>query len=199
MIEHEPIIEFKKKSKPEVPFLLESNSVEKPSFFLSGEIERSTPVEVLNWLGHWGQEDPTKQLTVFIDSVGGDLVSSVTIAEAFQISPNKIRTIAVGRCYSGGCLIMAAGDKGERYAWPKADFMIHQVSLNGSINETTSELEETTKQTKRWNNTMIKMLAEFTGQTPSQIKFDIRKDKYMTAEEARRYGLVDQIIIYPKK
>ena len=185
-------------ANPEVPFLLEANTREKPSFVLSGEIGASTAVEMLNWLGHWGQECPEEQLTVFIDSIGGDLNPAITIAEAFRISPNRIRTIAMGRCYSAATVIAAAGDKGERYAYPKADFMIHQVRISGELQESVSELEETTKQFKRWHEIMLGLVSEFTGKPISQIRKDVVKEKYMTADQARDYGLIDQIIPYKK-
>lgn len=170
-----------------------------PYFQLTGYIEDGMADVVQQWLGFWSIRDTKELLSVYIDSVGGELYAALRIAESFKLSPNRIRTIAVGKCYSGAALIVAAGDHGERYAYHGADLMIHQVQqISGEGQQSLEEKKEELTYLNRVNETMMEFLATFTGKTVAQIKKDTRKDKFMSPAQAQKYGLIDHVVEWRK-
>ncbi len=184
---------------PEIPIVQESLHEAKPSFMLTGEIEDFTSDEFLEWLGYWGVNDPQKDLSVFINSPGGSYFAATSMAEAMQISPNKIRTVVTGECYSGAAIIAAAGDKNERYAYKASHFMIHQLqTFTFMEQESVAEKEEQFKMLKQINDKAIFLISTFTGQKADKVRKDTKKDKWMDAKAALAYGLVDHIIEWKK-
>jgi ATP-dependent Clp protease protease subunit len=121
----------------------------------------------------------------------------MTIYDTMQYISSPIKTICIGEAYSSAAVILTAGTKGRRWAYPSSRMMIHNIWTE-EMSGTQKEIEEKSKQIKIVNDAMIKIISKHTGQTIRRVKKDCEKDKYFTCEEAMKYGLVDHIIVSSK-
>ncbi len=142
-------------------------------------------------------EDPEKDVNVYIHSPGGLVTAGLAIYDTMQYIKPAIATICVGQAASMGSLLLAAGTKGKRYALPNARVMIHQPSggFQGQATDISIQAEEIIKIRKR----LDEILAKHTGQPVDKVHSDSERDYFMSAEEAKAYGLVDEVIVRAPK
>jgi ATP-dependent Clp protease protease subunit len=142
-------------------------------------------------------EDPDKDINVYIHSPGGLVSAGLAIYDTMQYVKPAIATICVGQAASMGSLLLAAGTKGKRYALPNARIMIHQPSggFQGQATDISIQAEEIIKIRKR----LDEILAKHSGQSLEKVHHDSERDYFMSAEEAKAYGLVDEVIVRAPK
>jgi ATP-dependent Clp protease protease subunit len=137
-------------------------------------------------------EDPKKDISVYINSPGGVVSAGMAIYDTIQYIKPDVETICIGQAASAAAVLLAAGTKGKRYALPNARVMIHQV-MGGAEGQAT-DVEIQTREILRIKKAINEVLAKHTGQTIAKIEKDTDRDFYMTAAEAKKYGIVDQVI-----
>lgn len=160
--------------------------------FLSGEIDDVTANLVVAQMLFLEMEDPDKEINLYINSPGGSVTAGMAIYDTMQYIKCDVSTICVGMAASMGAFLLSCGAKGKRIALPNAEVMIHQPSAGtqGKVTDMEIDVEHFLKIKQRIN----KILADNTGKTPEQIKSDSERDNWMTAEEAKEYGLIDKVI-----
>lgn len=138
-------------------------------------------------------QDPEKDISFYINSPGGSVTAGLAIYDAMQIIRPQVRTFCIGQCASMGALLLAAGAKGKRYALPNSRMMIHQPSgaAGGQATEIAIMAKEIISLRKRLNE----ILALHTGKPVSEIEIDADRDFFMSAKDAKAYGLVDEILL----
>ena len=160
--------------------------------FLTGEINDLTADLVVAQLIFLEAEEPDKDIYVYINSPGGSITAGMAIYDTMQYVKCDVTTICIGLAASMGAFLLAAGTKGKRKALPNAEIMIHQP-LGGAQGQAT-DIEIQAKQILKIKEKMSKILSENTGKPLEQIKMDTERDYYMSSEEAREYGVVDEVI-----
>jgi ATP-dependent Clp protease, protease subunit len=137
-------------------------------------------------------EDPKKDVNLYINSPGGSVTAGLAIYDTMQFLTCDVTTYCLGMAASMGAVLLSAGTKGKRYALPNADIMIHQVS--GGASGTASDVERTVEYMFKLKKRLIRILSENTGKDIETVQRDSDRDYYMTAAEAKEYGLVDQVV-----
>lgn len=160
--------------------------------FLGTQVDSHTANLVVAQLLHLAHEDPEKDIQLYINSPGGSVYDGMAILDTMNYIKPDVQTIAVGMSASMGALLLAAGTKGKRIALPNSKILIHQPS--SGARGTASDIEIDAQETLKLKKKLEEMLAEYTGQTVKQIHKDTDRDKYMTAEEAKDYGLIDEVV-----
>ena len=163
---------------------------------LSGPIDDAVANSVIAQLLFLDAQDPDKDIYLYINSPGGSVSAGLAIFDTMNFINADVQTIVIGMAASMGAFLLAAGEKGKRYALPNAEVMIHQP-LGGAQGQAT-EIEIAARHILKTRDTLNKILAERTGQTLKVIARDTDRDNYMSAEEAVKYGLVDAIMINSK-
>ena len=137
-------------------------------------------------------EDPKKDIWLYINSPGGSVTAGMAIFDVMQWIPNDVATVAMGLAASMGQFLLSAGAPGKRYATPHARVMMHQPS--GGIGGTASDIKIQAEQLLHIKKQMAELIAQHTGQSVEQIEMDSDRDRWFTAEQAKEYGFVDQVI-----
>lgn len=137
-------------------------------------------------------EDPKKDVHVYINSPGGSVSDGMAIYDTLNFLQCEVVTYCLGMAASMSTVLLAAGTKGKRYALPNSRVMIHQPS--GGAGGQTSDISIAAKEILRWRRTINEILSKHSGQTIKQLEKDSDRDYYMTAQEAKDYGLVDEVI-----
>jgi ATP-dependent Clp protease protease subunit len=137
-------------------------------------------------------EDPKKDIHLYINSPGGSVTAGLAIYDTMQFMTCDVNTYCIGMAASMGAVLLAAGTRGKRFALPNSDIMIHQVS--GGAQGTASDVERTVEFMYKLKKRLTRILAEHTGKSEEQVKFDSDRDYYMSAQEAKDYGLVDEVV-----
>jgi len=143
------------------------------------------------------REDPEAGIQMYINSPGGQIYAGLAIYDTMKMIPNKISTVAVGMTASFGTVILAAGEKGQRYALPHATIHIHQP-LGGAQGQA-SDIEIQAKEILRLKARLNEIMAESTGQSVETIEHDTERDYYFDSKQAVEYGLVDKVLETPAK
>ncbi|HVN78887.1 MAG TPA: ATP-dependent Clp endopeptidase proteolytic subunit ClpP [Terriglobia bacterium] len=138
-------------------------------------------------------EDPQRDISLYINSPGGSITAGLAIYDTMQFIRPDVTTICVGQAASMGALLLTAGTKGKRFALPNSRILIHQPSMGG-LSGQASDINIHAKEILRLREMTSKILAEHTGQLIEKVERDVERDFIMSAEEARDYGLVDQVI-----
>lgn len=160
--------------------------------FLGSPINDDVANAVVAQLLFLEKEDPEKDITMYIHSPGGVIYSGLAIIDTMNLIKPDVATVAVGSTASMGTMILTSGAKGKRFALPHSTIHMHQP-LGGAEGQA-SDLEITAKEILRLKELLVDMLEESTGQKRDQIIHDIDRDKYLTANQAKEYGLIDKII-----
>ncbi|MBN2234778.1 MAG: ATP-dependent Clp protease proteolytic subunit [Opitutales bacterium] len=142
-------------------------------------------------------EDPKKDIYLYVNSPGGSVTDGMAIYDTMNLVSCDIVTYCVGMAASMSTVLLAAGAKGKRFALPNCRVMIHQPT--GGAGGQTSDISIAAKEILRWRKTINDVLAFHTGKTSEQIENDSDRDYYMSAEEAKAYGIVDQVFSRPDK
>lgn len=160
--------------------------------FLGGPINDEVANIIIAQLLFLAKEDPKKGIELYINSPGGSVVSGLAIYDTMQHIKPDVSTICVGMAASMGAVLLAGGKKGKRFALPNAEILIHQVM--GEAGGQATDIEITARQIIKIKDKLNKILASITGQSISKIEKDSDRDFHMTPEEAKKYGLIDEII-----
>ena len=164
--------------------------------FLGEEVNETTAGLVVAQLLFLAAEDPDKDISLYINSPGGSVTAGLAIYDTMQYIKPDVSTICIGLAASMGAFLLAGGAKGKRYALPNAEIMIHQP-LGGARGQAT-DMQIQVEQILKIKNKLDQMLSENTGQSLETIKDDTERDNYMSAEEAKAYGLIDNVITKPQ-
>ena len=160
--------------------------------FLGGPIDDDTANIVIAQLLFLQSEDSKKDISLYINSPGGYIHSGLAILDTMNHIKNDISTVCVGIAASMASVILSAGAKGKRFILPNAEVMIHQP--HGGAEGQASDIEISAKHIIKSRETLNKILAKNTSQLLSKIEKDVDRDFFMTAEEAKKYGIVDKIL-----
>ena len=160
--------------------------------FLVGEVNDQTANLVVAQLLFLESENPDKDISLYINSPGGSVTAGMSIYDTMQFIKPDVSTLCIGQAASMGAFLLAAGAKDKRYSLPNSKIMIHQV-LGGARGQAT-DIEIHARDILRTKDQMNKILAERTGQPLEKIQRDTERDYFMTADEAKDYGIVDQVI-----
>ena len=160
--------------------------------FLGGEVDDDTANIIVAQMLFLEADDPDKDIFLYINSPGGSVSAGMAIFDTMRYVKPKIRTVCLGMAASMGAFLLTAGAKGKRRALPNAEIMIHQPSggARGQATDMNIQVEQILRIKKRLNA----ILAERTGQPVEKIAADTERDNYLTAAEAKDYGLIDEII-----
>ena len=163
--------------------------------FLGGGIDDDVSNLVVAQMLFLEAEDPEKDINLYINSPGGSITAGMAIYDTMQHIRSDVRTICIGMAASMGAFLLASGAKGKRVALPNSEVLIHQPLIGGhGLSGQATEIEIHARQLLRTRAKMNKILAERTGQPIEKIEKDTERDYYMTAEEAKDYGVVDQVL-----
>ena len=165
--------------------------------FLGGPIDDAVANVVVAQLLFLESEDPDKDIHLYINSPGGVVTAGLAIYDTMQYIKPDVSTICIGQAASMGSLLLTAGAKGKRFALPNARVMIHQP-LGGAQGQST-DIQIQAREILRIREVINDILVTTTGKTLDQVNEDTERDNFMTAEEAKAYGLVDKVIVRPKK
>ena len=168
-----------------------SRILEDRIIFLSGEITDEVANLVVAQLIYLESKDPTKDISIYINSPGGSVTAGMAIYDTMNYIRCDVATICVGMAASMGAFLLSSGTKGKRFALPNAEIMIHQV-LGGARGQAT-DVAIQTQQLLKTKNKLNRILAENTGKDIAQVEHDTERDNYLTAQEALEYGLIDQV------
>ncbi|MRI58315.1 MAG: ATP-dependent Clp endopeptidase, proteolytic subunit ClpP [Epsilonproteobacteria bacterium] len=159
---------------------------------LSGEINDAVASSIVAQLLFLEAEDPDKDIYLYINSPGGVITSGMSIYDTMNYIKPDVSTICIGQAASMGAFLLSSGAKGKRYALPHARIMIHQP-LGGAQGQAT-DIEIQAKEILRLKKILNEILAQNTGQSVKKIARDTERDFYMSAEEAKEYGIIDQVL-----
>jgi len=137
-------------------------------------------------------EDAKKDIHIYINSPGGSVTAGLAIYDTMQFVTCDVNTYCMGMAASMGAFLLCSGTKGKRFALPNSDIMIHQVS--GGAQGTASDVERSVEFMYKLNRRLARIIAENTGKTEEQVRKDADRDYYMTADEAKEYGIVDEVV-----
>ena len=160
--------------------------------FIGSEINDAVANAVIAQLLFLEKEDSTKDIDLYINSPGGSVIDGLAIYDTMQLIKPQISTICVGLAASMGAVLLAGGSAGKRYALPNAKIMIHQPW--GGFRGQASDIEIHAREMLNTKKKLTEILAKHSGQTIKTVEKDTDRDTFFTAEEAKKYGLIDQII-----
>jgi len=163
---------------------------------LSGPIDDDTANAVIAQLLFLDAQDSEKDIYIYINSPGGSVSAGLAIFDTMNFIKADVQTIAMGMAASMGSFLLTAGEKGKRFALPNAEIMIHQP-LGGAQGQAT-EIEIAARHILQTRERLNKILAERTGQPMEVIERDTDRDNYMTAQQAKEYGLIDEVMVNSK-
>lgn len=191
-----------------VPIVVESSGRGERSFdiysrllrdrivFLNTDVNDQSASLIVAQLLFLESEDPDKDISLYINSPGGSVSAGMAIFDTMRFIRPKVNTICMGMAASMGAFLLAAGEKGKRYALPHSRIMIHQP-LGGAEGQA-SDVEIRARQLLLIKRQMNELMAEFTGRTVEELQRDTDRDNFMSAEEALKYGLIDEILTHRK-
>lgn len=163
--------------------------------FLGGPIDDTVANVVIAQLLFLANEDPKKDIYLYINSPGGSATATLAMMDTMNFIKPDVSTICVGMAASGGAWLLSAGAKGKRHALPNAEIMIHQP-LGGAEGQAT-DIDIRARQILKLRENLTRIMAKHTGQTVEKIQQDIDRDFFLSADEAKKYGIIDSIITKP--
>jgi ATP-dependent Clp protease protease subunit len=178
-------------ARGERAFDIYSRLLKERIIFLGEPIEDHIANLVIAQLLFLESEDPTKDISLYINSPGGVVTSGLAIYDTMQYLKAPVSTICIGQAASMASVLLAAGAKGKRFALPNTRIMIHQGSAGFRGN--TPDVEIQMREVMHLTDRLTRILAAHTGQSPEKVKADSDRDFYMSADEAKAYGLIDEV------
>ncbi len=160
--------------------------------WLEGEVRDDNSNRIAKQLQVLAADDPEKDITLYINSPGGSISAGMVIYDSMQLIPNDVGTVCMGLAASMGQFLLCAGADGKRSATPNARIMMHQPL--GGLGGTASDIKIQAEQMLFIKRRMAELIAGHTGQTLDQIEADSDRDRWFTADEAKEYGIIDQVI-----
>ena len=165
--------------------------------FLGTQVDDASANDIMAQLLVLEGLDPDRDITMYINSPGGSFTSLMAIYDTMQYVRPDVQTVCLGQAASAAAVLLAAGTPGKRAARPNARVLIHQPATGG-VQGQVSDLEIQAKEIERMRKLMEETLARHTGKSAEQVRIDTDRDKILTAEEAKEYGIVDQVFDYRK-
>jgi ATP-dependent Clp protease, protease subunit len=159
-----------------------------------GAVTTETASMIIAQLLYLDAEEPGKEINLYINSPGGLVTAGLAVYDTMQYIKSPVNTICMGMAMSFGALLLAAGTKGKRYALPHSRIMIHQPLVWGGISGQVTDIEIESKELLQTKEKLLEILAFHTGQDKEKIRQDSERNYYMSAEEAKKYGIVDDVI-----
>jgi len=165
--------------------------------FLAGLVDDNLANSIIAQLLFLASQDPKKDIKLYINTPGGSVTAGLAIYDTMQYVDCPISTVCIGLAGSMGAVLLAAGSKGKRFTLPNSEILLHQIA--GGVRGQASEIEITAKQIMKIKAKLNKILAQHTGQPLKNIERDTDRDFYLSADEAKEYGIVDEVIKTKKK
>ncbi len=173
---------------------IEKKFIEKRQIYLWGPVDDDSAQYVVERLLYLDAIDPGKDITLLINSPGGIITSGMAIFDTMQMISSNVSTVCMGLAASMGALLLVAGTKGKRCAWPHSKIMIHQPLISGQIVAPAIDLKIHAQEIRKTRDELNRIIAERTGKTIEQVEKDTDRDYYMNSREALEYGIIDKII-----
>ena len=167
--------------------------------FLGGEIDDNVANLVVAQLLFLEMEDPDADISLYINSPGGSVTAGMAIYDTMQYIKCDVSTICIGMAASMGAFLLSSGAKGKRLALPNAEIMIHQPLIGGQgggLSGQTTDIKIHAEHMVYIRDKMNRMLSEYTGQPLEKLQLDTERDNYMSAQQAKEYGLIDEVITH---
>jgi len=166
--------------------------------FLGVQIDDASANDVMAQLITLESIDPDRDILMYINSPGGSMTSMMAIYDTMQYIQPDIQTFCLGQAASAAAVLLAAGTKGKRMALPNSRILIHQPAVESGYGQS-SDLEIQAREILRMRTAMEQIIARHTGKDEDQVRRDVERDKFFTAEEAKEYGLVDEVLTTLKR
>lgn len=185
----------KEKDKEEPSFLakeIAESFIKSRKIFLWGQVDDLSAEKIVKQLIYLDSQNHD-DIYFFINSPGGVISSGLAILDAMDAVKSDVVTIVSGQAASMGAVLLCAGKKGKRYAWRNSRVMIHQPLISGQMYGPATDIEIQAEEMLRIRNALNKILSDATGKSMEQIELDTDRDRFMTAEEAKNYGMIDII------
>ena len=168
--------------------------------FLGEEVNDTTASLVVAQLLYLEAQDPDKDIQMYINSPGGSISAGMAIHDTMRYIKCDVSTICMGMAASMGAFLLASGTKGKRFALPNAEIMIHQPLIaggqGGGLSGQATDIKIHADHIVRTREKMNRMLSEYTGQPLEKVQLDTERDNFLSAEEAKAYGLIDEVIAH---
>ena len=181
-----------KSSHSERAYDIFSRLLKERVIFLVGPIEDNMANLIVAQLLFLESENPEKEISLYINSPGGSVSSAMAIYDTMHFIKPDVSTLCTGMAASAGALLLSSGTEGKRFCLPHSTVMIHQVL--GGFQGQGSDIQIHAQETQRVNDTLNKILSKNTGKTVAQIEKDTNRDNFMSADVAKKYGLIDAVI-----
>jgi ATP-dependent Clp protease protease subunit len=166
--------------------------------FLGVQIDDASANDVMAQLLTLEAIDPDRDITIYINSPGGSMTSMMAIYDTMQFIQPDIQICCIGQAASAAAVLLAAGTKGKRMALPNARILIHQPATEGGYGQS-SDMEIQAREILRMRSSMERIIAKHSGRSEEQVRRDVERDKFFSAEEAKEYGLVDDVLTNLKR
>ena len=169
-----------------------SRLLEERIIFLAGTVTDLNANVVIAQMLYLASKDPKRDIKLYINSPGGSVTAGLAIYDTMQYLKCSVSTICIGLTASMAAVILACGTKGKRFSLPNAEILLHQVA--GGMQGQAADIEITAKQIVKMKEKLNNILSKHTGQPIDKVEKDTDRDFYLTAEEAKKYGLIDEVI-----
>ncbi|KDN12805.1 MAG: ATP-dependent Clp endopeptidase proteolytic subunit ClpP [Snodgrassella sp.] len=167
--------------------------------FMVGPVTDETANLVVAQLLFLESENPDKDISLYINSPGGSVTAGMSIFDTMNFIKPDVATLCLGQAASMGAFLLSAGAKGKRFALPNSRVMIHQPLISGGLGGQASDIEIHARELLKLKKQLNEHLAQHTGQKLAQIEKDTDRDNFMSAEEAKKYGLIDEVLTHRSK
>jgi len=179
-------------NRGERSFDIYSRLLKERIIFLGVTIDDNVANLVMAQLLHLEAEDPEKDIQLYINSPGGTVTAALAMYDTMQFIKSPVSTICIGQAASGAAVLLLAGEKGKRFSLPNARVLLHQPS--GGVTGTTMDVEIHTREMVRIRALLNEIIAKHTGQDIKKVEKDTERDFILTAEDAKQYGIIDEVI-----
>lgn len=180
-------------NRGERSFDIYSRLLQERIIFLGSDIDDNMANVVMAQMLHLDADDPEKDIQLYINSPGGVVTAALAIYDTMQFIKSPVSSICIGQAASAAAVLLLAGEKGKRYSLPHARILLHQPS--GGVQGTSMDVEIQTREMVRLRKLLNDIIAKHTGQNIKKIEKDTERDFILNAEEAKSYGIIDEIII----
>ncbi|RZQ60451.1 ATP-dependent Clp protease proteolytic subunit [Amycolatopsis suaedae] len=170
---------------------------EERQIMLGVQVDDASANDVMVQLLHLEHEDPDRDITIYINSPGGSFTALMAIYDTMQYVRPDIVTMCIGQAASAAAVLLAAGTPGKRFSLPNSRVLIHQPATEGTYGQV-SDLQIQAAEIQRVRRLMESTLAKHTGKPEEEVRRDVERDKILTAEQAKEYGIIDQVLPYRK-
>lgn len=165
---------------------------------LNGEVNDASASIIIAQMLFLESEDPDRDIIFYINSPGGSVTSGFAIYDTMQYIKPDVSTICLGMAGSMGSFLLAGGAKGKRFALPNSEIMIHQPSVSGGLSGQATDINIYAQKILQTKKRIIEIYSKGTGQSVEKLGYDMERDNFMTAQEAKDYGLIDDILTREK-